>query len=127
MSLNSVNLPLISRSRTAVGIRIAATSAPETLSVQDGCRWTPSRRPGFETPDSGRLGPENEVEGEETVAACHQHRDTIARRVLLEPLVELIGMDSHLIDRDNLIVYVQAGTERRGLALHLCDEQSARV
>src|SRR6185503_9181795 len=127
MSFNSVNLPLISRSRTAVGVRISATASLDTLSVQEGCRSKPSRGPGLKAPGPRRLDPENEIKGTETVAPCHQHRDAIARRVLFEPLIETIGPDSHLVDRHNLIVYVQAGGVRGSLSLHLCDEQTAGV
>src|SRR6185503_11175006 len=87
----------------------------------------PSGWPGLEAPGSGRLGSENDVEGEETVAACHQQRDAIARRVLLEPLIETVGTYAHLIDRDNLIIHVESGTERRRVALHLRDDQPACV
>ena len=130
MSFNSVNLPLISRSRTAVGVRIAATFSPDTLSVQEGCRNAGQPRhagPGLEAPGPWAARPENDVQGEQTVAACHEQRDAIAGRVLFEPLIETIGAHAHLIDRDDLIVHVEAGSERRRLAPHLRDEQAAGV
>ena len=95
--------------------------------MQEGCRWTPSGGPGLEAPGSGRLGSEDDVEGEETVTACHKQRDAIAWGVLLEALIETVGTHAYLINRDNLIIHVEAGTERRRVALHLRDDQAARV
>jgi hypothetical protein len=47
-----------------------------------------SRRPWLEAPRPGWLGTEDDIQGEQTVAACHEQRDAIARQVLFEPLIE---------------------------------------
>ncbi len=72
----------------------------------------------FEPPRASRLGAERDIDLHQPIATRHQHLHLVARLVLIEPVVEAIGPDAHIVDRDDLVVHVEAGVERRGAAAH---------
>ena len=61
------------------------------------------------------------------VAARNQHRHLVAGLVLLEPRRQAIRAHAHVVDREDLVVHVQAGIEGGRAAAHGCDDQPAGV
>ena len=81
----------------------------------------------LEPPGVVRLAAQHDVEAREPLAARDQQRDLLARPVLFEPAGELFGANAELVDRDDLVVDVDAGVVGRRAAPHLRDEQAPAV
>ena len=81
----------------------------------------------LEPPLTAGLGPELELDWHQLVAPRHQQPDSVARLVLVEPLNQLIGAHAKIVNRKNLVVYVQAGRGRRTVPANLRDDEPSGV
>src|SRR5438132_7437850 len=80
-----------------------------------------------EPPPLGRLAGERHGDAHELLAACHQERDLVAGLVLLESILETIDTDAEIVDRQNLVVHVEAGDVGRCIPLHRGDHEAPVV
>ena len=81
----------------------------------------------FKPPVARRLDAEFELEPHQLVPTRDEQCHRITRCVLIEPRIELVGTHAEVIDRKNLIIHVQAGGVRRGLAANLCHHQTSAI
>src|SRR5437773_12260461 len=66
------------------------------------------RRQRLEAPVLGRLDAERRRNALKLFAPRDEHRDVLARLVLLEPVVESIRAHAEVVDRQDLVVHIEA-------------------
>src|SRR5438552_7204860 len=64
-------------------------------------------RSNLEAPAFRRLHAERDRDSLQLLAPRNEERHLIAPLVLLEPVVESIGTDAEVVDRENLVVHVE--------------------
>src|SRR5882672_10502940 len=105
---------------------ISAGSAPQPR-VQLPPLCVGRTRIDFESPALRRVGPEGHGDTLELLAARNQECHFVAGPVLLEPVLEPIGAYAEVINRQDLVVDVEAGDVGWRIALHLRDEETSVV
>src|SRR5436190_19248128 len=81
----------------------AAQPAVEQLALRVG-----GGRQRLETPSFLRFGAERDRDAYELLAARDEERHLVARLVLLEAVLQAIRAHPEIVDRENLVVHVQA-------------------